>query len=185
MNLLQQIEQNEHPDSVAARNEYDVHYPFASRADWQLGKWLASSPLPQAQINSFLRSEYVSPPDVLVVFHLNLRQAKQNKPSFSSAQQLRNRIECLPEVPIWSHQDIIIPGYKTKDPITLYWRDGLAVIAQLFANPVFAQCMETTPYKLLDEKTGLRVYGDFMSAQFAWDYHVCLFSLSLKVCNGF
>ena len=61
MNLLQQIDQNEHPDSIAARNLYDVHYPFASRADWQLGKWLASSPLPQAQITSFLRSEYVSP----------------------------------------------------------------------------------------------------------------------------
>jgi hypothetical protein len=32
--------------------------------------------------------------------------------------------------------------------------------------------METTPYKLLDKETNLRVYGEFMSGEFAWDYHV-------------
>lgn len=180
MNLLQQIDQNN--ELAAARKKHGVHYPFVSRADWQLGQWLATSPLPQAQITSFLRSEYVSTLGVLVQIHrdLNFYQIKQNKPSFSSAQDLRNRIELLPEVPRWSHQDITIPGYTAKDPITLYWRDGFDVIAQLFANPVFAKCMETTPYKLLDERTGLRVYGDFMSAQFAWDYHVRPFPFSLE-----
>jgi hypothetical protein len=106
------------------------------------------------------------------IIHLTLYQVKQNMPSFTSAPDLRNRIECLPEVPRWSHQVISIPGYQSKDPLILYWRDGLALIKQLFANPVFAGCMEVTPYKLLDNETNLRVYGEFMSAEFAWNYHV-------------
>jgi hypothetical protein len=59
--------------------------------------------------------------------------------------------------------------------MTLYWRDGLEVIKHLFANPVFANCMETNPYQLLEADTGLRVYGEFMSAEYAWNYQVCSF----------
>ena len=93
-------------------------------------------------------------------------------PSFTSAKDLRNRVESLPEVPRWSHQDITIDGFRTKSPITLYWRDGLEVVRYLFVNPVFAPCMEMTPYKLIDEETNLRAFGDFMSGEFAWDYQV-------------
>jgi hypothetical protein len=67
----------------------------------------------------------------------------------------------------------VIPGYETKDPIVLYWRDGLEVVKQLFANPIFASYMETTPYKLMDDETNLQVYGEFMSAEFTWNYHLC------------
>ena len=70
------------------------------------------------------------------------------------------------------HQTITVPDFRTKDPITLYWRDGLEVVKYLFANPVFSMCMEVNLYKLLDEEMGLRVYGDFMSAEFAWEYQV-------------
>ena len=56
--------------------------------------------------------------------------------------------------------------------MTLYWRDGLEVIAHLFANPIFTHCMETTPYQLYDCEESVHAYGEFMSGQFAWDYHV-------------
>lgn len=56
--------------------------------------------------------------------------------------------------------------------MVLYWRDGLEVVAELFANPIFATCLETTPYKLYDEETNERVIGDFMSAEFANNYQV-------------
>lgn len=56
--------------------------------------------------------------------------------------------------------------------MVLYWRDGLEVIEQLFANPVFAQCIPYDAYQLVDPTTNLRVYGDFMSAEFAWNYQV-------------
>lgn len=55
--------------------------------------------------------------------------------------------------------------------MVLYWRDGLELVEYLFANPVFAGCMETTPYKLADEE-GKPVVGEFMSGRFAWDYQV-------------
>jgi hypothetical protein len=42
------------------------------------------------------------------------------------------------------------PGYKTKDPINTFWRGRLQVIEHLFANMVFAHCMETTPYTLFE-----------------------------------
>lgn len=85
---------------------------------------------------------------------------------------MRDRIEVLPEVPAWQFEELKIPGYSTKTPMILYWRDGLKVVEFLFSNPVFATSMETTPYKLIDED-GLPVVGEFMSAKFAWEYQVC------------
>jgi hypothetical protein len=59
-----------------------------------------------------------------------------------------------------------------KGPYHTLLADGLEVVKFLFANPVFSTCLEVNPYNLLDEETGLRVYGDFMSAEFAWEYQV-------------
>lgn len=58
--------------------------------------------------------------------------------------------------------------------MVLYWRDGLAVVKQLFANPIFADCLEMTPYRLLETGTDDRAYGEYMSGNYAWDYQVCV-----------
>ena len=63
--------------------------------------------------------------------------------------------------------------------MTLFWQDGLEVITHLFANPVFTHCMETTPYAIYDCEGCIRAYGEFMSSQYAWDHHVCIY-LSLE-----
>jgi hypothetical protein len=57
-NLLQRID----ADDIYAddRNMSSVHYPFASRAEWQLANWLAGASLSQSEINSFLKLDYVS-----------------------------------------------------------------------------------------------------------------------------
>jgi hypothetical protein len=34
--------------------------------------------------------------------------------------------------------------------------------------------MELDAYKLIDEETGQRVFGEFMSGEYAWDYVVRL-----------
>ena len=57
--------------------------------------------------------------------------------------------------------------------MTLYWQDRLKVIVHLFANPVFANSMETTPYQLFDPEENVQAYSEFMSGEFAWEYHVC------------
>jgi len=58
LNLLQKIDQ--HDPHAKARNNFDVHYPFVDHSEWQLAHWLASAPLPQSAINSFLKLDYVS-----------------------------------------------------------------------------------------------------------------------------
>lgn len=59
--------------------------------------------------------------------------------------------------------------------MVLYWRDGLEVTKFIYSNPVFAHSMDYKPYKLTDpQQGGQRVYGDFMSGDFAWKYYVCL-----------
>lgn len=57
-NLLQRIRN----DQYAIYRQENIHYPFGSRADWQLGQWLTNSSLTQAQIDSFLKLEEVSNP---------------------------------------------------------------------------------------------------------------------------
>lgn len=81
-------------------------------------------------------------------------------------------------MPEWHYQEILINDYTTKEPIIIYFRDGVEIIESLFSNPVFANCMETTPYRLFDDTPESRgssnpVIGDFMSADYAWDYQVC------------
>ena len=85
---------------------------------------------------------------------------------------MRGWVEKLPDVPQWQYQTISIPGYRTKEPITLYWHNVLEVIKHLFSNPVFAHCMEFDAYQLHDPETGQWVFGEFMSAEYAWDYVV-------------
>lgn len=99
-------------------------------------------------------------------------QYKDSGLTLRSAQDIRNQVEQLPDVPRWQHQIITFPGYTTRDPMVLYWRDGLEVIASLFSNPVFANAMDYTPYQSVEEATGAQAFGEFMSANYAWDYAV-------------
>ncbi|KAF7980145.1 hypothetical protein HWV62_39591 [Athelia sp. TMB] len=152
-NLLKRIDS----DKYASEREENINFPFASRAEWQLAEWLTKSSLTQAQVDSFLK----------------LAHTRANPVSFKNSRQLRFRIEKLPDVvPAWQHETLTIPGYETKEPMVLYYRDGLEVIKFLYSNPVFSKCMDYTPYRLTDpHEKGQRVYGDFMSGDFAWEYY--------------
>lgn len=98
--------------------------------------------------------------------------------SFTSANDLRSRIEALPEIPRWKHQTLELSNsnFKPLTPIVLYWRDALEVAAHMASNPVFAQALEYDPYQLYDTSGTVRerVYGEFLSANWAWDYQVCV-----------
>ncbi|KAF9222828.1 hypothetical protein BS17DRAFT_836007 [Gyrodon lividus] len=111
------------------------------------------------------------------IFHLH-QQANGSLPtgsqvnidqpvSFNTAKDLRARIEGLPKVPRWRCQEIKIGSYKMKSPLMLYWRDELEVIKYLFSNPVFAQCIDLTPYQEYEGQE--HVYSEFMSADLAWE----------------
>jgi len=87
-------------------------------------------------------------------------------------------VEALPKVPEWKHKTIKLKNYETQTPMVLYYREGLDVVKHLFANPVFAQCLELHPYQLYEDMpdgTSNRVYSEFMSGDWAWEYQVsCL-----------
>lgn len=58
-NLLQNIDQFD--DLAQQRNDSDnMYYPFASRAEWQLARWLSTTSLPQSEVNNFLHLDWVS-----------------------------------------------------------------------------------------------------------------------------
>ncbi|KAF7971739.1 hypothetical protein HWV62_20051 [Athelia sp. TMB] len=158
-NTLQYIQQRDHL-AQRRRQQKNVFLPFSSRSDWQIGKWLSDASLSLAQVNSFLKLEQDA--------HISLAQTKEHPPSFKSARELRQLIGDLPDVPVWNVFEMEVPGYSTKEPIVLYYRDGLSVVERLFGNPVFAGCMDLTPYKLYDN-TNKRVFAEFMSGQFAYE----------------
>lgn len=58
-NLLQEIDQN---DALRQRrvDSENIFYPFASRAEWELARWLGTRSLPQSEINEFLHLDWVS-----------------------------------------------------------------------------------------------------------------------------
>jgi hypothetical protein len=57
-NLLQEVNNSDQFAHIRA-TQADVHYPFASHTEWGLAKWLAHTPLPQSEINKFLKLPYV------------------------------------------------------------------------------------------------------------------------------
>ena len=81
-------------------------------------------------------------------------------------------------LPGWKHQTIELEGgYRTKDPLVLYWRDSFDVVAHLARNPIFAHCLDWTPYQLFDVSQSIPgkrkwVYTEFVTGDSAWDYQV-------------
>ncbi|KAG1857459.1 hypothetical protein F4604DRAFT_1589911, partial [Suillus subluteus] len=150
-NHLQQMEGDIYAN---IRNTENIYYPFASKSEFDLANWLSSGALSQKEVDSFLYLEHT----------------KVNPPSFNTSKDLQTRIEALPEIPQWYHQQINVGSYKTKAPLMLYWRDGLKVVKHLFSNPVFGPSMDFQPYREYKVIDGCsqRMYGEFMSMDVAW-----------------
>lgn len=55
LNLLQKME----TDQYSNERITNIYYPFRSKEEWHLAKFLAESRLPQAQINQFLKLDEV------------------------------------------------------------------------------------------------------------------------------
>ena len=93
--------------------------------------------------------------------------------SFSSARELRTRIELLPSPPRWKADEIEVEGGDTKDLLTLYYRDGLECFKFLLANPLFAEYMDFNPrheYAAADGSE--RLYNEIMTGNLAWTLQV-------------
>ena len=92
--------------------------------------------------------------------------------SFSTAKSLRGRIELLPSGPKWLSREVSIPGFATREPIILYYRDSVECMKFLLQNPLFANHIRFSP-ELRYDLLGTRTYGDWITGDGAWEMQVC------------
>ncbi|KAI6139499.1 hypothetical protein BKA82DRAFT_3988476 [Pisolithus tinctorius] len=118
-----------HDGPLKQEREINVYYPFQSRAEWSLAKFLVEN-LTQTQIKRFL---------ALPWFHDN------PQPSFTSVEELLRWMDTLPSGPKWWSTVLEVEGYKTTDSIQLIWHDAEEVTRSLFGNPIFGADMMFDP----------------------------------------
>lgn len=93
--------------------------------------------------------------------------------SFSSVHEMRSRVEMLPSPPRWKEAIVHIQDGTTKDPITLYYRDGLDCFKFLFGNPLFLDYMEYIPRReFTTDEPAERLYNEIMTGDLAWELQV-------------
>jgi len=93
--------------------------------------------------------------------------------SFHTAKTLRGRIEMLPKVPEWKSKKIVLPGYATREPMCLFFRDALECVEYLFGNPLFAEHIDFLPTRLYrDAEQTIRIYSEWLTGDIAWDMQV-------------
>lgn len=88
---------------------------------------------------------------------------------------MRIRIESLPSPPRWKEVEVSVEGGTTKDPLTLYYRNGLECFQFLFGNPLFLDHMDYVPRR--ESTTGEkpeRLYNELMTGDRAWNLQVCI-----------
>ena len=81
-------------------------------------------------------------------------------------------MDAIPKGPNWCCTTIHFEGYPTRDPIFLYWCDGLEVVRELFGNLIFSPHMEYNPYIIMDGSEW--EYGEWMSGNEAHRIKVSL-----------
>ena len=79
---------------------------------------------------------------------------------------------------------IEIEGGDTKDPLTLYYRDGLDCFKFLLANPLLAEYVDFSPrHEYVGEDKSERLYNEMMTGDRAWTLQVYLFQASNAKCS--
>ncbi|KAG2113016.1 uncharacterized protein F5147DRAFT_744309 [Suillus discolor] len=148
-NILQEME--DHDLDQKRRRAINPSYPFVDQAEWQLAEFLVQR-LTQTDINKFLKLDWFK---------------NRPRPSFKSADQLFGWIDALPSGPEWQSTTLEFTNYTTARPIELIWRDGLEVVKDLFANPIFSNHMMYDPHIVTTGSE--REYGEFFTANMAFD----------------
>ena len=107
--------------------------------------------------------------DLMLVFRLCVGHSM----SFSSAQEMRAHIELLPSPPAWKEVEVHVEGSTMKDPLTLYYCDGLECFKHIFGCPLYDKYMDYCPRReyTTEEKTE-RLYNEMMTGDRAWTLQV-------------
>jgi hypothetical protein len=92
---------------------------------------------------------------------------------YKTAKAATDLIDSLPSGPQWASQVLTHEGYKTTEPIILYYRDAVECVEFLLSNPLFKDSLNFIPVKHYD-KDGNRVITEPILAKQAWDIQVSL-----------
>ncbi|KAG9088048.1 hypothetical protein FRC06_002250, partial [Ceratobasidium sp. 370] len=133
-------------------NEHRDGNPFgmwASKDEWEVVKWLATTKVSQSSTNELLKTERT----------LNLVWYRDTEYSFKNAKSLFRKIE--KEMgsfrgPKWNAEDVVLPGVP-HDKATLFYRKLDECADSMFGRPQFAGKMTFAPeiHYDLDETTRL------------------------------
>ncbi len=64
----------------------------------------------------------------------------------------------LPQPPAWKSRIVSVDGGTTKEPLVLFYRDGLEVFKFLFGNPLFKELQDYVPSKIwADFESDIRI----------------------------
>ncbi|KAG1797206.1 uncharacterized protein BJ212DRAFT_1450508 [Suillus subaureus] len=145
-NILEAMES----DQFAYQQVNTPFYPFQDQAEFELGKFLCEQ-LTQSDVDQFLKLKWV----------------RRAKPSFGSKDQLLAWMGSLPTGPKWCSMTLEITGYPTVQPVQLIWCDGLEVVEDLFANPIFTNHMTYDPHIVVNGDE--HEYSEYFMARQAFE----------------
>ncbi|PPQ82936.1 hypothetical protein CVT26_004943 [Gymnopilus dilepis] len=143
------------------RDGREPWYPFESKEEWELAKWIMSSGISQAKTNDFLKLSSVR---------------KGINPAFHNSRSFYQRIDALPEGPEWTCSPLRIVGDRldengnpwTED-VDLWHRDPIACIKELIANPAFKDAMAYAPYRVFRDAEAMnREYSEMWTGEWWW-----------------
>ena len=97
--------------------------------------------------------------------------------SFHCARTLRGLIELLPSSPSWKSTIVTIPGYSTKTPLVLYYRDPLECVESILMNPLFSGKIDYCP-RMEYDLNGKCCYNEWIASDGAWDSQVRYMSVT-------
>ncbi|KAF7325714.1 RPN1-RPN2-N domain-containing protein [Mycena kentingensis (nom. inval.)] len=140
-------------DVFAAQRTDNYYYPFANGDEWDFGRFLTTSSLRMREIDEFLKLPIVQKH---LLPHL----------TFKSAKELRQRVELLPTGPRWVAQTIKYPGFPTKRPIVLFYRNSLDCAQLILRHPVLKKHIDLIPTLLT--QGGERIHKEWINSDSAW-----------------
>ena len=160
-------------DQFSKERQVHLHYPFASKDEWQMASFLLRSGLSMAALDLFFKLELVG---ILLSFHIenwaNIFKVKKLGLSFRSAKDLRSRAEMLPSGPQWMCKELQTE-YPTKNKLYLYYRDPIECLKSLLRSPLLKDHLDFTPRRLFENPDKLvRVYTEWLSGDAAWSMQV-------------
>lgn len=136
------------------KGDGNVHFPFSGKIEWGLASWMHSSGMPLSKLDEFLKLDYVT----------------NRPPSFRTGASLHRLMEQLPSGGAeWMCTDIKPDYGSTFEPVTMFYRDPLAVIQALLKRPPLHEYTEWAPRRLWSDATKTqRYYTDMSTGDWWW-----------------